>query len=289
LEALFSLKPPFFKSAMPPKPSIAFIGAGNMGEAMLRGLAAAGWSPDELHAYDLRQDRLNQLAQIIGFTPHKVETTALGHDVLVLAVKPKDFEGLYKVLENQMSPKQLVLSIAAGKTLQDMAFHLGDQQPLIRVMPNTPGLIGKGVSAYCLGDGATEDHAALAEMILRPLGKVLRVREDDMDAVTALSGSGPAYVFLFMEALQASGERLGLSPAASFLLAGQTLAGAAAMIQAGEKSPADLRVAVTSPGGTTAAALKVFEDGGFRDLVDRAMRAARDRSVELGAPQQPKV
>jgi len=267
---------------MPSKPSIAFIGAGNMGEAMLRGLASAGWSPDELHAYDLRQDRLNQLAKIIGFTSHKVETTALGYDVLVLAVKPKDFEGLYRVLENQLNPNQLVVSIAAGKTLRDLAFHLGDRQPLIRVMPNTPGLIGQGVSAFCLGGGATEDHAALAEKILRPLGKVLRVSEEDMDAVTALSGSGPAYVFLFMEALQAAGVGLGLSPEAAFLLASQTITGAAAMIQAGDKSPADLRVAVTSPGGTTAAALEVFEDAGFRALVDKALRAAKDRSIELG-------
>jgi pyrroline-5-carboxylate reductase len=141
-------------------------------------------------------------------------------------------------------------------------------------MPNTPGLIGEGVSAFCLGAGAGDLQAALARQALGPLGAVVQVREDQMDAVTALSGSGPAYVFLFMEALQAAGEALGLEPAVAFDLAAQTLVGASAMIAQ--------RAAVTSPGGTTAAALKAFDDAGFRALVQTALTAARDRGAELG-------
>lgn len=268
---------------MTKKASIAFIGAGNMGEAMLRGLAASGHPKESLRAYDLRADRLKELAASAGFTASDSLVQALdGADCVVLAVKPQAFEGLLRDLGPLLHAKQTILSIAAGVRLERLSRALGPAIPLVRVMPNTPGLIGQGVSAYCLGSTAGEEQATQAESLLRPLGKVLRVREEDMDAVTALSGSGPAYVFLFMEALQASGISLGLSHDAAFLLAAQTLTGAAAMIQAAEKSPADLRIAVTSPGGTTAAALKVFEDGGFRALVHQALCAARDRSLELG-------
>jgi len=264
-------------------PVISFLGAGNMGEAMLRGLAKAGLPPARLKAYDPRQDRLAALAAEAGFTACASMAQAVeGADVVVLATKPQSFAELLAALAPLVKPGQTLLSIAAGVRLQRLAAAFGPQAPLVRVMPNTPGLIGQGASAYCLGGAAAEAHAGLAEMILRPLGLVVRVREEDMDAVTALSGSGPAYVFLFMEALQDAGRRLGLSPEASFDLAAQTLSGAAAMIQQRQKSPADLRVAVTSPGGTTAAALKVFEDAGFRELVARALTAARDRGAELG-------
>jgi pyrroline-5-carboxylate reductase len=264
-------------------PSISFIGAGNMGEAMLRGLAKAGLPPKRLRAFDVRQDRLQALAAETGFNAHFDLASAVNSaDVVVLATKPQSFGELLDQLAPLLKPEQTVLSIAAGVRLQRLEAAFGPGQPLIRVMPNTPGLIGQGVSAYCLGKAAGEAHAAAAELILKPLGQVLRVAESDMDAVTALSGSGPAYVFLFMEALQAAGQKLGLSEAASFDLAAQTLLGASAMIQARQKSPADLRVAVTSPGGTTAAALKAFEDAGFRQLVEKALTAARDRSVELG-------
>lgn len=264
-------------------PSISFIGAGNMGEAMLRGLAKAGLPASRLRAFDVRQERLQALAAETGFNAHFDLASAVhSADVVVLATKPQSFGELLGHLAPLLKPPQVVVSIAAGVRLARLEAAFGPAQPLIRVMPNTPGLIGQGISAYCLGASATEAHAQLAELILRPLGQVLRVAESDMDAVTALSGSGPAYAFLFMEALQSAGVTLGLSEQASFDLAAQTLLGAAAMIQARQKSPADLRVAVTSPGGTTAAALKVFEDAGFRDLVQRALIAARDRSVELG-------
>lgn len=263
-------------------PSIAFLGAGNMGEAMLRGLAQAGSPKDKLHAFDPRQDHLQALAASAGFTPRPDLASAVSAaDVVVLAIKPQGFGELLPALAPLLKPGQAVLSVAAGITLARIGQALG-ARPLIRVMPNTPGLIGQGVSAYCLGGTAGPGEALLAERVLKPLGAVIRVNEPDMDAVTALSGSGPAYLFLFMEALQAAGERLGLRPEAAFGLAAQTLAGAAAMVLKGDRSPAELRAAVTSPGGTTAAALKAFEEGGFRELVLKALTAARDRSVELG-------
>jgi len=250
---------------------------------MLRGLARAGVPSAHLHAFDPRQEHLRALAKEAGFTAHAGISEAVATaDLLVLAIKPQGFAELLPSLAALLKPGQAVMSIAAGVPLARLQAALGAQVPLIRVMPNTPGLIGQGASAYCLSAAATAQHAQLAEAVLAPLGLVVRVEEAQMDAVTALSGSGPAYVFLFMEALQAAGESLGLGPEACYALASQTLAGAAAMILQGAKSPAELRTAVTSPGGTTAAALKVFEDGGFRDLVARALRAARDRGVELG-------
>lgn len=261
---------------------IAFLGAGNMGEAMLRGLAKAGLGPKALHAFDLRQDRLRSLAAEVGFSAHAEPAAAIRDaDLVVLATKPQSFNDLLPSLRPMLGPQQAVLSIAAGITLARLERDLGAERPLIRVMPNTPGLIGQGVSAYCLGGSAGAAQALMAEGILKPLGLVIRVQEAQMDAVTALSGSGPAYLFLFMEALQAAGQSLGLAPEAAFSLAAQTLLGASAMLK-GERTPAELRAAVTSPGGTTAAAIQAFEDGGFRALVLKALTAARDRSIELG-------
>ena len=200
-------------------------------------------------------------------------------DIVVLSVKPQSFPELLSKLK--ISANQLVISIAAGIMLKKIEAQLG-KVPLIRVMPNTPALLAEGASAYCLGGSADETHAADAEALLGCLGLVVRVNEEQMDAVTALSGSGPAYAFLFMEALQAAGQKLGLDAETSFKLAAQTLKGASAMISKGDDTPARLREKVTSPGGTTAAALKAFEDAGFRDIVLKAMTAARDRGAELG-------
>lgn len=254
-----------------------------MGEAMLRGLARAGVPADRLRAYDPRQDRLRALAAEIGFTAEPdLGVLVAGADLLVLATKPQSFGELLPQVARHLGPRTAVLSIAAGVTLARLQAALGPSTPLVRVMPNTPGLIGQGVSALCLGSASGEAQADLARQVLAPLGTVLQVREEQMDAVTALSGSGPAYLFAFMEALQAAGERLGLEPETAFNLASQTLVGASAMVARREKTPPELRAAVTSPGGTTAAALQVFDAGGFGDLVLKALTAARDRGAELG-------
>lgn len=260
---------------------IAFIGAGNMGEAMIRGLLKAGLSaPSDIIAADLRAEHLAGLKASLHVTTtvDAVEAAAMAQ-IVVLAVKPQSFSDLLPKL--RVNGSQLVISIAAGLRLDKLKAQLGNV-PLIRVMPNTPGLLGQGASAYCLGGTAGAAHAEDAEALLGCLGIVLRVSESQMDAVTALSGSGPAYLFLFMEAMQAAGEKLGLDAETSFKLAAQTIKGAAAMIEKRDDTPARLREKVTSPGGTTAAALKAFEDAGFRDIVLKAMTAARDRGIELG-------
>ena len=254
-----------------------------MGEAMLRGLARSGVPASQLHAFDPRQDHLKVLAQSAGFTPHgRAEEAVAAADLLVLATKPQGFAELLPSLAPLLRPGQAVLSIAAGVTLGRLQATLGPSVPLIRVMPNTPGLIGQGASAYCLGSRATETHAALAEAVLAPLGLVLRVDEAQMDAVTALSGSGPAYVFLLAELMEQAAVAQGIPAPLARRLARQTVTGSGALLAASAEDSAALRVAVTSPGGTTAAALKVFEDADFRGLVAKALRAARDRSAELG-------
>ncbi|MES2202524.1 MAG: pyrroline-5-carboxylate reductase [candidate division FCPU426 bacterium] len=262
---------------------IAFIGAGNMGEAMIRGLLKAGVSkPAELSACDLREEKLAALSAELGIrTFIDARQAARQAQIIVLAVKPQGFPELLKELSGQLNSDQLVISIAAGVTLAKIAAALPGS-PLVRVMPNTPALVGHGASAFCLGTLANADHAKQATALLACLGLVLQVEEGQMDAVTALSGSGPAYVFLFMEALQAAGLKLGLNAEQSFSLAARTISGAAAMIEARQDDPATLRKKVTSPGGTTEAALKVFESGDLRGLVEKAMRAANDRSKELG-------
>ncbi len=263
--------------------SIAFLGAGNMGEAMIRGLLKAGLArPDQITAADLRPEALAALSSELDIrvTPDAAGAAA-NAELVVLAVKPQSFPTLLASISTRIQPKTLVVSIAAGQRMDKIREWL-PRQPVIRVMPNTPALLGQGASAYCLGEGVTEGQAKDAEEMLACLGVVARVEEAQMDAVTALSGSGPAYVFLFMEALQASGEKLGLDPATSFKLASQTITGAAAMIAARQDSPASLREKVTSPGGTTAAALKVFEEAGFRELIYKALAAARDKGRELG-------
>lgn len=262
---------------------IAFLGAGNMGEAMIRGLLKAGLAtPADITAADLRAEQLAALSSELDIhvTPDAAGA-AINSELVVLAVKPQSIPALLASFQGHLPSTTLVVTIAAGIRVEKIREWL-PRQPVIRVMPNTPALLGQGASAYCLGPGVTETQARDAEEMLSCLGVVARVDETQMDAVTALSGSGPAYVFLFMEALQSAGEKLGLDSATSFKLAAQTLTGASAMIAKQTHTPTQLRERVTSPGGTTAAALQVFEESGFRELVLKALTAARDRGRELG-------
>ncbi len=254
-----------------------------MGEAMLRGLVQQGLPASvRIVAADSDSSKLERLSALRGFNAaNDARDAARQGDVIVLAIKPQGFAELLPQLAPVIKPDALILSVAAGITLDKLQAAF-PKTALIRVMPNTPALIGKGASAYCLGAFANDQHADVAENLLKPLGLVLRVQESAMDAVTALSGSGPAYIFLFMEAMQEAGKELGLDAGTAFALAAQTIAGAAAMIQLSTETPAQLRQKVTSPNGTTAAALKVFEEGDLKGLVLKAMRAANDRSVELG-------
>jgi len=202
-------------------------------------------------------------------------------DVVVLAVKPQGFSDAASGLAGWIGPNTLIISIMAGVTLKRIASALGAPK-VVRAMPNTPGSIGKGVTAYALSTACDAADRAAAETLLKPLGAVVGpLDESQMDAVTAVSGSGPAYVYLFAETLEAAGRAAGLDPATAAILARQTVFGAGALLGEGG-DPTELRKAVTSPGGTTAAALDVFlAKGALPDLVRKAVEAAARRGAEL--------
>jgi pyrroline-5-carboxylate reductase len=269
--------------------TFAFLGAGNMAEAFCTGMVQKGGIPaSSIQASDIRPAVEIAWPSRLGIALHgSALEAARSAGTLVVAVKPKEvpglLQGLLQGLGTEALGKKRIISIAAGITTGKIRALVAPALcPVVRVMPNTPAMVGLGASAYCLAQGAGDADAEVAEKLLKTLGLAVRVDEGAMDAVTALSGSGPAYVFLFAEALAAGGEALGLDPETAFSLASQTLLGAAEMVRRRQDSPARLREKVTSPGGTTAAALKVFEDQGLRALVAKAMQAAAKRSAEMG-------
>jgi pyrroline-5-carboxylate reductase len=261
--------------------TVGFIGTGNMGEALARGVAArAGDLRILLH--DVDSARCEGLAMAIGASAEaSVERLAAASDLVVLAVKPPQVLSVLQALAPHFAKQPIVLSVAAGIPIAAMVAAVGGAARIVRAMPNTPCLIGKGISAWAAGPGVGEADIALACGVLEAVGAVVAVDEAQLDAVTALSGSGPAYVFRLIEAMTAGGMALGLSPALAATLARETVAGAAALAAASGEDPAVLRARVTSKGGTTAAALAVFEAGDLEGLVVRAMTAACDRGAEM--------
>jgi pyrroline-5-carboxylate reductase len=260
---------------------IAILGAGKIGEALLSGLLRSGIPPSELSFSEQYAGRAAELSERYAVTAESSKAAAAGADVLVLAVKPQDIAALATEIAPHLRPESLVISVAAGITIGYLEKHLPEGARVVRVMPNTPMLVGEGMSAIAPGSHAGESHLARAETVLGAVGHVLRVSEQQLDAVTALSGSGPAYAFLLAEALIDAGVLLGLTRAVATQLAVQTLLGSAVMLRDSGETAAQLREAVTSPGGTTAAALRKLEDGRLRALVSDALEAARDRSQEL--------
>jgi pyrroline-5-carboxylate reductase len=257
--------------------TIAFLGAGNMGEALIRGLLKAQLvPPQQIVAVDVRPDRLEQLHRELG-----VRTAAElpAADVVVLAVKPQQLSTA--VSSARSTPATLYVSIAAGVTTNRIEVMLGNKARVVRAMPNTPALVGAGAAGLCRGTHATDEDLAVAEMILGAVGVAVRVDEKLLDAVTALSGSGPAYVFYVTEALIKGGIEAGLSRELARQLALQTVAGAAKLMTESGEAPAELRRKVTSPGGTTEAALKVMADRKLTEILVEAMQAAARRSREL--------
>ncbi|HMJ76172.1 MAG TPA: pyrroline-5-carboxylate reductase [Iamia sp.] len=252
------------------------IGGGRMGEALVAGLVASGWAPAEeivvVEALAARRDELS--------AAHRgLVVRSSGGDGLatVLAVKPGDAVASL----DGLAPSR-VLSIAAGVTTGALEAALPEGTPVVRAMPNTPALVGAGAAAVAGGTHATDDDLTWAEEILGAVGTVVRVPETQLDAVTGLSGSGPAYVFLVAEALIDAGVLVGLPRPASRELAVQTLLGAARLLSETGETPEALRAQVTSPGGTTAAGLRALEAGGVRSAVVDAVVAATERSRELG-------
>lgn len=263
---------------------IAFLGGGVMAGAILRALLASGRTePSRVTVSDpLEQCRQACAALGVGVTAANREAVA-GADVVVVAVKPQVVQAVLEEVGGLLNPSQLVLSIAAGVTTAELERSI-PSLPVIRAMPNTPFLVGAGAAAFCRGAQAGEGHAALAREILGSGGLCVEVGEAQMDAVTGLSGSGPAYGCLLIEALADGGVRMGLRREVALQLAAQTLLGAARWVLESGEHPAVLRDRVVTPGGTTAAGLAALEAGAVRSHLIRAVEAAARRSAELGRP-----
>ena len=271
--------------------TIALIGAGNMGLALAGGLVKGGHAPRSIRVADTLHAAAQRLGDTLGVTVCPDNATALaGASVLVLAVKPQQMRALTRELSEVPGLAQmLVLSIAAGITTTTLAGWLGPATAIVRSMPNTPALIRRGTAALYATPEVSTAQRALATTIMGAVGQVHWLEdESQMDAVTALSGSGPAYVFRLLECLEEAGVDLGLPAPLARALALETVGGAAALAQGSPLSPSLLRVQVTSPGGTTERALQVLDEGNLDALFQRALRAARDRSrtlaEEFGAP-----
>ena len=263
-------------------PTVAVLGAGSMGEILAEGLLRAGWETDNLILLVRREERAREIERrtAIQATMDVTEAVA-GRDVLVVAVKPKDVDHLLDQMADSVKVGQVVVSLVAGVPLAVFENRL-DGVAVVRSMPNTPAAVDEGMTAYCGGTHADADALALADMVLAAVGETIRLSEDLLDAVTAVSGTGPAYVFLLAEALTEAAIREGLPHHAAEKLVVQTLRGAGTLLSVSDKSAFRLRAEVTSPGGTTAAAMHMLEDGGFRALLERAVRSAAQRSRELG-------
>jgi len=263
---------------------LGFIGAGNMAEAIARGILGAKLlAPGEMIAADIQERRRRLFQQELGIAAREESAAVVdAAPTLLVAVKPQQFDGALAALGSRFGPKKLVLSICAGISTGHVEEVLAPGTRVVRAMPNTPMLVGRGMVGLCAGKHATAEDLAAAERLLGAAAEVLRVPEDLMDAVTAVSGSGPAYFFYLAELLAAAGVELGLSEKDATRLARVTFEGAAKLLAESGEDAAALRKKVTSPGGTTEAALKFLDSHDFPPTFRAAVRAARDRGKELG-------
>jgi pyrroline-5-carboxylate reductase len=265
---------------------LAIIGGGKIGEALLAGLVRQAGSGDDVAAdlmvVERSPQRAAELSARHGVAAVELADAAARARVLLLAVKPQDIAALLTVLAPHVTAEHLVVSVAAGVPTSRIEAALPVQVPVVRVMPNTPALVDAGMSVISAGAHATDAHLDEAQALLSPVGEVRRVPESQQDAVTALSGSGPAYFFFLVEAMIDAGILLGLPRSTAADLIVQTAYGAAVMLRESGEHPVQLREAVTSPGGTTIAAVRELERHGVRAALIAAIEAAHDRSVELG-------
>ncbi|MDQ1703905.1 MAG: pyrroline-5-carboxylate reductase [Frankiaceae bacterium] len=264
---------------------VAILGAGKMGEALMSGLLRAGREPADLLFTERHDERTKLLEERYGVQGVGTAAAAELADTLLVAVKPQEMTALLDDLAPAVTPRNLVITIAAGIPTAFLEKRLAEGTPVVRVMSNTPVFVDQAMSAISAGAHATEEHLARTEALLRPVGKVIRVPETQLDAVTALSGSGPAYFFFLVEAMIDAGILLGLPRAVAAELIVQTAVGSAIMLRESGEHPVQLREAVTSPGGTTIAAIRELENHGVRAALLSALEAARDRSRELAAGQ----
>lgn len=260
--------------------SVGVVGAGIIGEALIGALLRSGTSSDSIKVAEKRSERKSEICQKYGVAELiSVESV----DVLLVAVKPQDFISTIEEWRNVADSLPLIVSFAAGIKTSAIEKILGDKVRVIRVMPNTPMTLGRGISAMSLGACASKDDQEWVSRFLMTTGEAILVPEDLQDAVTATSGSGPAYFFAFTEAVVAAAMKLGLSEPDAIILAKETLIGAALMVEKSGKDLKTLRENVTSPNGTTAAALKKFTELGLEEVIFESMKAARNRSIELSS------
>ena len=262
--------------------TVAILGTGKMGEALLSGLLRSGYSPASVIAGVRRPERGAELRDRYGIEVTDAASAAKLADTLVLAAKPQDMGRLLDEIAPAVSPGQLVISVAAGITTDFIGSRLTGDVAVVRVMSNTPVLVDEAMSVISAGAFAGEEHLRRAEELLRPVGKVLRIPESQQDAATALSGSGPAYVYYLVESMVDAGILLGMGRAAALEMVTQAVYGAATMLRESGEHPVILREAVTSPGGTTISAIRELERHGVRAAFLAAIEAARDRGRELG-------
>jgi pyrroline-5-carboxylate reductase len=261
---------------------IAVLGAGKMGEALISGLLRAGGSPAQVLAAVRRSDRAGQLREAYGIDVMSAAEAARLGQTLMITVKPQDMVGLLDEIGPVVTADKLVISVAAGITTGFIERRLAADVAVVRVMSNTPVLVDEAMSVISAGTHAGEQHLRLAEELLRPVGKVARIPESQQDAATALSGSGPAYVYFLVEAMVDAGILLGMPRATALEMVKQAVFGAATMLRESGEHPVLLREAVTSPGGTTINAIRELEKHGVRAAFLAAIEAARDRGRELG-------
>ena len=264
---------------------IAVLGPGRIGEALIAGLLSSGWrEPAELSASSRRDERVAELVERYGVqaTTSNVEAASRA-SLVVLAVKPQDIEALLGEIGTAIAPEQTVLTIAAATPTATVERYLAEGVPVVRAMPNTPSTVHEGIAGLCAGAHADDSNLDLAEEALSHLGAVVRVHEDALDAITAVSGSGPAYFALLAEAMIEAGILLGLSREISTQLVVQTMLGTAKQLRDEKMHPVELREMVTSPGGTTIAAIRELEMAGVRAAFLNAIQAAMVRARELAS------
>ncbi len=261
---------------------IGVIGAGVMGEALIAALIRSGVNPADISFAEKRDERARELEGRYSIVHKKLTEVASDSSIILLVVKPQDMEATLSEVGPTIADNALVISFAAGKSIATISNLLGTKNPIVRVMPNTPALVGKGASGYSLGAGVTSEQGDFVSHLLAATGKAIEVPESLQDAVTATSGSGPAYFFAFVEAMVDGAVALGLSRDDATLLTIQTIVGAATLLETSGDSPTTLREKVTSPNGTTAAALASFTESGLSAIVADAMVSAAKRSQELG-------
>ena len=262
---------------------IAFIGSGNMGKAIMGGIIKSGLcKPDEITAADAFPAALEAVRDLYGVNTQSDNGLAVkGADVVILAVKPQVIGGVLKGIKDALTPDQLILSIAAGKTLAFLAEGLGSDKKIIRCMPNTPALAGEGMTEFAPGPNVTDEDKAAAAAILNAFGKCVELPEHLIDAAGAVAGCGPAYFYMMIEAMADGAVAEGVPRATAYELAAQTMLGSAKLVLESGRHPGELKDQVTSPAGSTIEGVAELEDSGFRGAVMRAIRAAAARNREL--------